>query len=278
MGRGPVGTAVIAQHDGCDIYYETFGQASDPTLVLINGLGSQCINYHEDWCAMFVDAGFRVIRFDNRDMGLSTKFDDATYTLSDMALDTLAVLDATGSEQAHVLGVSLGGMIAQTLAIEHPERVATLTSVMSNTGEQEYGQATPEAMAQLTTPASPGRDGYIEHYVAGLRIWGSPGYADESWWHAIAARAWDRGHNPAGTVRQFFAVGMSGPRADGLRTVSAPTLVIHGDQDRLIDPSGGRRTAELISNARFELIDGMGHDYPRELWATWVKLVADHAL
>jgi pimeloyl-ACP methyl ester carboxylesterase len=269
---------VIAHREGCDIYYEVFGRDADPTLLLINGLGSQCINYHEDWCAMFVDAGFRVVRFDNRDMGLSTRFDDQTYTLSDMALDTVAVIDAVRVDRAHVLGVSLGGMIAQTLTIEYPERVASLTSVMSNTGEPEYGQATPEAMAHLTTAAPPGRDGYIEHWVAGLRIWGSPGYADESWRRSIAARAYDRGHNPAGTVRQFFAGGMSGPRADGLRQVSTPTLVVHGDQDRLIDVSGGRRTAELVPNARFELIEGMGHDYPRELWATWVKLVADHAL
>jgi pimeloyl-ACP methyl ester carboxylesterase len=149
---------------------------------------------------------------------------------------------------------------------------------MSNTGEPDYGQATPEAMAHMTTAAAPGREGYIEHYVAGLRIWGSPGYADESWWRTIAERAYDRGHNAAGTMRQFVAVGMSGPRADGLRALTTPTLVVHGDQDRLIDPSGGRRTAELVPNARFELIEGMGHDYPRELWPTWVKLVADHAL
>lgn len=275
----------IAHNGACALYYDTFGDRADPTLLLVNGLGSQCINYQDPWCAMFVDRGLHVVRFDNRDVGLSSSFADApvdeqgaAYRLSDMAADAIAVLDADGVERAHVMGLSMGGMIVQTLAIEHPERLLTMTSVMSSTGEPEYGTATPEAFALLTGRAATDRETYVAQHVAGLRIWGSPEFADEGRWRADAERAYDRAFSPDGTTRQYVAVRASGDRAAALRTVSVPTLVMHGDQDTLIDASGGRRTAELIPGARFELVEGMGHDYPPQLWERWVDLVASHAL
>jgi pimeloyl-ACP methyl ester carboxylesterase len=275
----------IARNGTCELFYESFGDPSDPALLMINGLGSQCINYQLPWVERFVDRGFRVIRFDNRDVGLSTKFDDAptgeggeAYRLSDMARDAVAVLDANGVEQAHVMGLSMGGMIVQTLAIEHRDRLLSMTSVMSRTGEPEYGQSTPEAWAHLTRKPATDRESYVEGHIGGLRIWGSPEFADEDRWRADAERAFDRCFSPLGTRRQFLGVEASGSRAEGLRGITTPTLVMHGDRDTLIDPSGGRRTAELVPGAHFELIEGMGHDYPPQLWDRWVTLVADFAL
>ena len=270
----------IARNLDCEIYYESFGEPSAPTLMLVNGLGSQCINYHEDWCAMFVGHGLRVVRFDNRDVGLSSKFDAArgargepAYTVSDMAADAVAVLDAIGVERAHVMGLSMGGMIVQMMATEHPDRLLSMTSVMSNTGEPEYGRSTPEAYALLTAPPATDRESYIDKHIQGLRVWGSPAFADEARWRRDAERSFDRCFDPSGQVRQYRGVLASPPRADRLPDVRTPTLVMHGDCDTLIDISGGRRTAELIPGARFEVIEGMGHDYPPQLWERWVDLV-----
>lgn len=272
-----------AHNGSVELYYETFGDPADPTLLMVNGLGSQCINYPEPWCRRFVEHGLHVVRFDNRDVGLSTWLDDApvgpdgnAYVLSDMADDAFAVLDAVGAERAHVMGLSLGGMIVQTMAIQRPERLLTMTSVMSRTGEEGYGDSAPEAFTHLTTPPPEDREGFVQHSIAGLRIWGSPEHADEARWRETAERAYDRAFHPAGTRRQFLAVGASEPRAEALRQVRVPTLVIHGDRDTLIDPSGGRRTAELIPGARFEIIEGMGHDYPPQVWDRWVQLVTEH--
>lgn len=274
----------IATNGDCQLHYETFGDPSDETLLMINGLGSQSINYQDAWCERFVDVGFHVIRFDNRDVGLSTSFagapvddDGAAYRLSDMAGDAVAVLDAAGVERAHVMGLSMGGMIVQTLAIEHPERLISATSVMSTTGEPDVGQTTPEAMAMLLAEPATDRESHVERHLAGLRVWGSPAFADEDRWRADAERSFDRAFTPDGTVRQYLAVRASGSRADALQHVDVPTLVIHGSADTLIDPSGGRRTAELIPGARFELIEGMGHDSPPQLWDRWVELVTEHA-
>ena len=273
----------IATNGNCNIYYETFGDSSHPALLMVNGLGSQCINYKAAWCEMFAARDLFVIRYDNRDMGLSTHFNDAPvgsrgecYLLSDMAADGVAVLDALGLRAAHVMGLSMGGMIVQTMAIEHPDRVLTLTSVMSTTGEPEYGVSTPRALELLTGPPATDRASASERSIAGLREWGSPAFADESRWAADAEAAFDRCFDPSGTTRQFMAVRASGPRADALRKLRVPTLVMHGDHDTLIAPDGGRRTAELIPGARFELIEGMGHDYPPQLWERWVDLVAEH--
>jgi len=273
-------------HNGdCTIYYETFGDPGHPALLMVNGLGSQCINYKAEWCEMFAARGLFVIRFDNRDMGLSTHFTDAPvgeqgecYRISDMAADAVAVLDDLGIAAAHIMGLSMGGMIVQTIAIEHRARVLTMTSVMSHTGEPEYGASAPEALAQLTAPPASDRESAIRRSVDGLKIWGSPEFADEARWSKDAELAFERCFDPAGTTRQFMAIRASGSRADALRRLDVPTLVMHGSKDTLIPPDGGVRTAELIPGARFELIEGMGHDYPPQLWQRWVDLVADHAL
>jgi pimeloyl-ACP methyl ester carboxylesterase len=275
----------FARNHDCELYFDTFGTLSDPTLLLVNGLGSQCLNYADAWCEKFVARGFHVIRFDNRDVGLSTHFTDTpvgergeAYMLSDMAQDAIAVLDANDIERAHVMGLSMGGMIVQTLAIEHPDRLLSMTSVMSDTSEPEYRSSSPEAWAHLTRPPATNRDEYVAGHIAGMRIWGSPAFADDDRWRADAKRAFSRCFDPAGTRRQFLAVEASPPRAELLRKVELPVLVIHGDCDTLIGVEGGRRTAELIPGARLEVIEGMGHDYPPQMWDRWVALVGDFAL
>jgi pimeloyl-ACP methyl ester carboxylesterase len=266
-----------ARNGDVELFYETFGDPADPALLLINGLGSQCINYKREWCEMFVAAGFFTIRFDNRDVGLSTKCPDTPYGLSDMARDAVAVLDAAGSERAHVLGLSMGGMIAQTLAIEHPRRLLSMTSLMSTTGDPDVGQSSPEAAAVLFGPPPADRAGYVARQLAASRIWGSPASFDEARIVANAEAAFDRCFEPAGQARQVAAILGSGSRTEALRRVQVPTLVLHGDADTLVDPSGGRRTAEAVPGARFVLIEGLGHDYPPEHWERIVGLVADHA-
>lgn len=269
----------LASNGPVELYYETFGDRDRPALLLVNGLGSQCIRYHEDWCRRFVDSGLFVIRFDNRDVGLSTKMetdDVADYRLTDMASDAVAVLDAVGVAKAHVMGFSMGGMIAQTLAIEHPDRLLTLTSVMSSTGDRDVGNSTPEAQRLLVTPARPDREGVTDRAIEAANIYGSPDHIDVERIAKMAGADFDRCFHPQGTARQLKAINRSGSRTEALRSVGTPTLVIHGDQDRLIDPSGGRRTAEVIPGARFVLIEGMGHDYPPAFWDRIVDLVVDH--
>ncbi len=273
------GLDVAFAHNGqVDLYYETFGDPDHPTLLLINGLSSQCINFAEPWCQRFVDRGYHVIRFDNRDVGLSTKLDGLEYSLRDMAADAVAVLDAVGVGAAHVMGLSMGGMIVQRLAIHHADRLLSATSVMSTTGEPEYGRSSPEAMAALTAAPPGSREGFIEGQIASSAIFGSdPSIIDGADVRARAEAAYDRCFCPAGVARQFWAVGRDGSRAEELRRVDLPFLVMHGSRDTLIDPSGGRRTAELVPGARYVEIDGMGHDYPPALWGRWVTTWADFA-
>jgi pimeloyl-ACP methyl ester carboxylesterase len=270
-----------ASHGDVEIYYETFGDPDRPALLLINGLGSQCINYKTEWCGMFVAAGFFVIRFDNRDVGLSTKLEAATgdppYTVADMAGDALAVLDSVGVERAHAVGFSMGGMIVQELAISDPGRLLSITSVMSTTGDPDVGQPSREAMEILMSPAPADREGALARHVEANRIYGSPSEFDEDRLRANAAAAYDRCHYPEGQARQLRAVIGSGSRTPRLRSVRVPTLVLHGDCDKLVDISGGRRTAEVIPGARFEVLDGMGHDYPPAYWPRIVELIASHA-
>lgn len=273
----------LALNGDCEIYFEAFGDPADPTLLMVNGLGSQCINYADEWCQMFAANGLQVVRYDNRDVGLSSKFADApvdaegaAYRLSDMVDDGIAVLDALDVDSAHVMGLSMGGMIVQNMAILHPQRVLTLTSVMSSTGEPEYRKSTRRAAELLTAPSATDRDGFVQQSIDGLHEWGSPEFADEERWRAAAGQAYDRSYSPGGSARQYMAILASGSWADQLPTVTAPTLVMHGDKDTLIDQIGGRRTADLIPGARFELIDGMGHDYPPQLWSRWTDLVVGH--
>ncbi|MGZ6907674.1 MAG: alpha/beta fold hydrolase [Acidimicrobiia bacterium] len=267
-----------AHHDDVELYFESFGESTDPTLLLVNGLGSQCINYDVRWCEQFAGEGYRVVRFDNRDTGLSSKLDGRSYTLRDMAGDAVAVLDAADATRAHVMGVSMGGMIAQRLAIDHARRLLSLTSVMSSTGEREYGRSSPEALAAVTAAPARTREEYVANQVAARRIYGSkPEWIDEAYLRGRFAEAFDRCDHPEGIRRQMQAVMSDGSRAEELRTVSVPTLVMHGDRDTLIDPSGGRRTAELIPGARYVEIEGMGHDYPVAVWDRWVDTWADFA-
>ncbi len=276
-------TTGYAHNGSCEIYFETFGKAGHPALLLVNGLGSQSINYADAWCEKFAARELFVIRFDNRDVGLSTKFEDAPvnelgacYNLSDMAGDAIAVLDANGVGKAHVMGLSMGGMIVQTLAIEHPDRLLSMTSVMSTSGEEAFRRSTPNAIRLLTAPAATDRESFVASWIEGLHEWGSPQFADEARWRADAERAFERSFHPSGSGRQYMAVGTSEPRAEALRSVRVPTLVIHGDKDTLIDQLGGRRVAELVPGAIFALTEGMGHDYPPQLWDAWVALVVGH--
>ena len=284
--------------DGVSIAYDTFGEPADPAVLLVIGFGAQMIGWHDDFCAMLARRGRYVIRYDNRDCGLSTRFDDrpvdmgafiaavssgdiaaaqamAPYSLRDMADDGLGLLTALGIGRAHVVGSSMGGMIAQTMAIEHPERTMTLTSMMSSTGEPEYGQSTSTAHQALFAPRPADREGYIAAAEKQL-IWSSKRYANVDAIRELAARSYDRAYYPAGSGRQLGAMVLSGPRADALRTLAVPTLVIHGLDDTLIDPSGGRRTAELVPGARLLLVPDMGHDRPRELWEDLCDAIEAH--
>jgi len=275
------------------------GNLDDPTILLISGLGAQWISWAEGFCSLLVDHGFSVVRFDNRDCGHSTRFDDVTvdllpllhaanagdlararelvpYTLEDMASDAIAVLDALSIDRAHIVGASMGGMIAQTVAIRYPERCRSLTSIMSTTGEPEYGASTPEAQQVLMSPRPSTRAEFIESSLA-TKVWLSKRYADDAAIKADAAASFDRAFTPAGTARQFAAIVASGPRDAALRKLSVPTLVIHGLDDTLIDPSGGRRTAEILPHAVLLEVPDMGHDRPEPLWSLLTTAIADHA-
>jgi pimeloyl-ACP methyl ester carboxylesterase len=271
----------VARNGDVELYYETFGDEGDPVLVLVNGLGSQCINLAVDWCRRFAAEGYRVVRFDNRDVGLSSKLDGVDYGLADMADDVVAVLDAEGIERAHVLGMSMGGMVVQRLAIDHPDRLLTMTSVMSRTGEPGFGESSPEALAVLMAPPATSREEYIDRHVAAIGVYGSdPEWIDPEETRDRAAAAFDRCFCPPGVARQMAAVGRDGSRDKELRELEVPVLVVHGTRDVLIAPDGGRHTAEVIPGARYVEIEGMGHDYPRAVWeqwvTTWAAFAADH--
>lgn len=289
---------IVDVSPGVSIAYETFGDPGDSPVLLVMGFGAQMIAWHEDFCRALADRGHYVIRYDNRDCGLSTKFDGhpvdmgkfiaavssgdipaavamVPYRLQDMADDALGLLTALGLERAHVVGASMGGMIAQTMAIAHPERVLTLTSMMSSTGESDYGQPSPEAQAVLFGPKPADREGYVAAAENEL-VWASKRYGDAAVLRELAAKSYDRAYYPAGIGRQLGAMILSGSRADALRELRVPTLVIHGLDDTLIDPSGGRRTAELVPGARLLLVPDMGHDRPRVLWPELLDAVEAH--
>jgi len=259
-------------HNGeVELHVEWLGDPDLPTLLLVNGLGAQCINFSPEWCRMFADEGFRVVRFDNRDVGLSSKLDGREYTLADMADDAVAVLDALGVPRAHVLGCSLGGMIVQRLAIDHPDRLLSATSVMSRTGEPGSGDSSQEALDHLLAAPPASREEYLDRQVAALHVYGSkPEWLDDDAIRARAAAAYDRCFHPAGVGRQLGAVLADGSRDQQLAEVDLPVLVLHGSRDTLIDPSGGRHTAEVIPGARYVEIDDMGHDYPPQVWDRWI--------
>jgi pimeloyl-ACP methyl ester carboxylesterase len=264
--------------NGLDIHHEPFGDPSDPTILLVAGLGAHCVSWDDQLCAGLVERGFHVVRFDNRDVGLSTHLTEgANYLLADMAADTIGLMDALGLEHVHLVGRSMGGMIAQTLAIEYPARVLTLVSIMSNTGEADIGQPDEELLAGLLEMANPpvDRADAFEKGVALSRLLGSPTIFDEDYARRLQELMLDRQPDPAGVGRQMLAVVGSPPRTEGLAALAIPTLVIHGEEDRLVAPSGGRRTAELVPGARLVEIPEMAHDLPPVLWPTYVALIAD---
>jgi pimeloyl-ACP methyl ester carboxylesterase len=259
------------------LYYEVFGAAADPVLLLVNGLGSQCINFKVEFCQKFADRGFRVIRFDNRDVGLSSHLKGGPrYTVEDMAGDGWSVLDAVGARSASIAGWSMGGMIVQAMAIAHPERVVSLTSVMSAPGAIP-GQRDPEVLAAFTAPPATTREEAAQRHLEGLRAWGSPACIDVDRIKADAHAAYDRCWDPEGRARQSRAVGASPSRVEALGRLRMPALVIHGDADRLVPLEGGRATAAAIPGARLEIIEGMGHDYPPQYWDRLVELITEHA-
>jgi pimeloyl-ACP methyl ester carboxylesterase len=265
-----------ARNSEVEIYFESLGDSHRPTLLLVNGLGSQCVNYSPDWCRRFSDQGFRVIRFDNRDVGLSSKMEDCHYSLSDMADDAVAVLDQVNVSRAHVMGCSLGGMIVQRLAIDHPDRLLSVTSVMSRTGEPGYGNSSEDALEFLLTPPPASRAENIERHVAAQHVYGSkPEWLDDDVIRTRAGIAFDRCFCASGVGRQMKAALADGSRDELLSKVNLPVLVIHGSRDRLIEPSGGRHTAEVILGARYVEIEGMGHDYPPAVWDQWVGAWSD---
>jgi pimeloyl-ACP methyl ester carboxylesterase len=264
--------------NGIETEYETFGYAEDPPLLLVNGLGSQLVSWERDFIDSFVDRGFFVICFDNRDVGLSTKVDTdglepgtPPYFLSDMALDAVAVLDDLGIAAAHVVGQSMGGMIAQALVIDHPDRVQSLTSIMSTTGDPDVGGSTTEAIEALVSPSPTEREAYIANAVEKSRVIGSPEHFEEDRARAKAARVFDRCFHPQGVANQMLAVFGSPSRSEALGGASVATLVIHGDLDPLVALSGGERTAEVIPGAELMVLEGMGHDLPSVFWPTIIE-------
>jgi pimeloyl-ACP methyl ester carboxylesterase len=278
-----------------ELEYDHFGNPTDPALLLIMGFTAQMVAWDEEFCTQIADRGHFVIRFDNRDCGLSTKLhgvpsnSDAVimaammetemppvpYTLSDMAADAMKVLDHLNIERAHIMGASMGGMIAQTVAIEHPHRVKTLISVMSQPGELTVGQPTQEAMELIVTPAPSDRDEYIA-FAPKWQLWQSKKYRSDEVSRRNAIRDFDRSNYPEGGPRQMAAIYASGSRAEGLQKLQVPTLVIHGIDDQLITPSGGERTAELIPNSTLLMVEDMGHDMPQPLWPFYLDAISKH--
>jgi pimeloyl-ACP methyl ester carboxylesterase len=270
--------------NGIELEVEVRGDESARPLLLIMGLGCQMIHWDEGFCDLLAARGHRVIRFDNRDTGRSTWLEeagvpdlsralerevDAPYRIEDMADDAAGLLEVLGLGSAHVVGASMGGMIAQSLAIRHRDRVRTLTSIMSATGRSDLPMGRPEAMARLLMPAPTGRQAYVEHTLETARILcGSRYPVDEERHRARTGRAWDRGFNPAGSARQVAAIAASEPRHEALSRLDLPALVIHGDEDPLVHPECGAETSQAIPGSELLMVEGMGHDLPEGVWTT----------
>ena len=284
----------VVPANGIQIAYKTFGDRGARPLLMVMGLGASMLTWHPDLCALLAGRGFFVIRYDNRDAGRSTHLHDApppdmraalsrgdvssaAYTLDDMAEDGFGLLDALGLTTAHVLGASLGGMIAQTMAARHTERAQSLTSIMS-TPSPALTNTTPAAGAALVRPPATSREAAIAQAVEIARVVGSPGYPpDDAWRAELAGQIWDQGIDPPGVMRQWMAVLASGDRTDAVRGIRVPTLVVHGDSDPLVNVAAGRRTAELIGDAELMIVPGMGHDLPRPVWPALADAVCARA-
>jgi pimeloyl-ACP methyl ester carboxylesterase len=284
-----------AAANGIHIEYETFGDSAARPLLLIGGLADQLIHWDDELCRDLSERGHYVIRFDNRDAGLSTKFDHAgvpdlgalareekapPYTLEDMADDGVGLLDSLDIRKAHICGASMGGMIAQTIAIRYPSRVLSLISIYSTTGNKDLSLPKPEIMERLRAPAPTDREAYVNHMVDLFKAMTGPGFAfDEAWTRRITAGAYDRSFSARGTVRQIAAIMAQKNRKKALASVNVPTLVIHGTDDPVVPVEAGRDTAEAIPGAQLMLIEGMGHDLPHGgAWARIVEAIAAHTL
>lgn len=290
----------VLRANNIEIAYETAGDPKGPPLLLVMGLGMQLIDWPDDFVAGFVEAGFYVIRYDNRDSGLSSKFDHAgqpslplcylkrllrlpvrsAYSLDDMADDALALLSGLGIARAHLVGASMGGMIAQILAARHPQRVLSLTSIMSTSGRAHLPGPTAAARKVLLRRPRQrrGLDGVADHLMHTLTTIGSPAYpTPPRVLRERVLRSLRRNRCPGGDVRQLLAIVCAADRAELLRAIKAPTLVIHGAADPLVPPACGIDTAELVPGARFELIEGMGHDLPPQLIERLLALIEAHA-
>ena len=280
--------------NGIELCCQEMGDADGEPLLLVMGLGTQMIAWDEGFCGLLAERGFRVVRFDNRDIGRSTRIESAgvprradmmvgrrasaPYLLRDMAADTVGLMDHLGIDSAHVVGASMGGMIVQTMAIEHSERVRSMVSMMSNTGSRWTGMPSRKAMAVLLGRPPHGREAAIERAVKTFSVIGSPGYPfDEERLRRVAGLSYERGHSAAAVLRQLHAITASGDRTQALHGVRVPTAVIHGTRDPLVRPAGGRATARAIPNARLKMIDGMGHDLPRQLWPVFAEEITGNA-
>ena len=291
--------SATARANGIEIVYDMFGDSDKPPVLLIIGLGQQMIAWDKEFCTQIAARGYWVIRFDNRDTGLSTKLNkvkipnmavvfeamikgkpvDSPYSLLDMADDAVGLLDALGIESAHVVGESMGGMIAQRMVIHHTDRVRTLTSIMSSTGEPGLPPPTPAAMDILANRPPTDREGYIEDYVERWRVLnGQKLPYDEEASRKLAARIFDRGLNPPGFARQLTAVIADGSRKQTLRSVTVPTLVIHGDADPLVPVECGIDTANSIAGSELLIIEGMGHTFPRQVWVKVIDAIVRHTV
>jgi pimeloyl-ACP methyl ester carboxylesterase len=279
---------------GIELCYELRGAPQDPVVVLIAGLGRQMIGWDDAFCRLLVDDGFSVLRFDNRDTGLSTHLEDGppfdlaaarrggrdavAYTLDDMADDTVGLLDVLGIEHGHIVGTSMGGMIAQALAIKHPTRVRSLCSIMSTTGADDVGRPTSEAMSVVMQRPATDRETYVSTELTNSAVIGSHGtLVDEAWRRRRFESFYDRGVSPAGTARQIMAIVASGDRTDALAGVTAPTLVIHGDVDPLVTLSGGEATARAVPGAELLVIPDMGHEIPPGVQTLVVEAIGVNA-
>jgi pimeloyl-ACP methyl ester carboxylesterase len=277
---------------GIEVAYERFGDPDGPPVLLIMGLATQMLGWPDGFCEMLASRGVHVVRFDNRDVGLSTHLHDAprpdvmaavggdtssaSYVLADMAADAVGLLDALELASAHIVGASMGGMIAQIVAIDYPDRVRSLTSIMSTTGDARVGQSTQAALRALLSPPGSTREDAMERAVRVFRVIGSPGFElDVDELRDRTGRSFDRANDPQGVARQMLAVIASPDRTAGLRSVSAPTLVLHGADDSLVNVSGARATAEAVPGAELVIIDGMGHDLPQPLWPQITGRIAE---
>ncbi|MHA2405184.1 MAG: alpha/beta fold hydrolase [Candidatus Hermodarchaeia archaeon] len=299
MGKVVQSKETLVKANEIELCYDTFGESTDPPMLLIMGLGAQMIRWDEAFCKQLASSGFWVIRYDNRDVGKSTKFEAAgvpnamelrlkaqqgeplsvPYTLEDMALDAVGLLDALNIKQAHVVGVSMGGMIAQTIAIHHSERVRTLTSIMSSTGNPDLPPPQPEALMLISQTPPSNRDENIEFTVKRQQFLNGPHYLiDDAYVRQYAGRAFDRSFYPQGTARQLGAILASGSRKEALKTVQIPTLVIHGDADPLVPIEGGKDTTASIPGAKLFIIKGMGHDIPAKVAPQIIEAIQNHAV